>query len=381
MTLIVAGNAVVGRNQLSELGRAAISLIDGGLEWVDWAGGESIGNYDFADESVLANAVQQGLHGTPYALLVRSGVLIGPVKLMTMDPGDLRVLAQFEATSAPDPALSTQLQTILSRYGIIAQSGFNGIKSQLNSFGVATAPVFQALSLDDLLRLFPLLDMPAANGSAPTLSTDAATFAVEQGRTPAEFADYYQAYVGYVTRLGIQGESTTQRNQMATTAMQTLLPLMFGYLDCPEVGGLVAPAEVAKAVQFWLQRGKPVGFARLSEAVSCIMRYSNYTGGNADQAMQTITDYMSSWRSFLAANPPTRGTMAQDGASCVFAVEQGGLQGELLLGPEGVITTRMFRKTPPPPGTVPVTSPSKGASTSQPTTPSSVPVTNPGTSA
>lgn len=318
---------------------------------MDWAA-ESMGRYWFSDESELADAVQWGLHASRYALLPGLGLMVSPVKLLTIGATDLDTLLQAERLASqegdgPDPTLAAQLQMVLFRHRLITQSGFAGVTSLLGKLGVATNPLFQGLGLDDLLALYAILDFPEAGNNAP-LNLTAAEFAVRQARTPAEFADYYTAFLGYVTRRDAQDAPADQQSQMATDALQTVLPLLFPVLDCPSVGGLVRPDEVTKAVNDWQRQGRVVGFGRLSEAAACIMIYSNYTGGNASQAQKTIGEYCRSWQEFLSANPPERGQMGQDGASCLFPIEANGLRGELMLGQTGIISTRSFRSLPNP---------------------------------
>jgi hypothetical protein len=342
MTLVIANKPVMGRRDLSETTRFAMAFVDGGLEWVDWAA-QSGFQYVFPDESRLIDGVQQGLHGSPYTVLPMVGLMVGPVKLQTMDPADLRVLAQAETTGTSDPTLAAQLSIILSRNKLVAAPDLAGVQNLLTQLGVAGNPLFQALDLDATLTLHRMLGFPDAGGTGPINQT-AAQFAVQQARTPAEFADYYTAFLGYVTRMSAQSAPPAQQTEMASTALTTLLPLLFSTLECPSVSGLVGPGEVAAAVQTWLRQGQPVGFDRLSEAVANVMIYSNYTGGASDQAQQTINDYMGTWQSFLGANLPRRGQMTQDGATCLFPIENNGLYGELVLGPDGSITTRLFRR-------------------------------------
>jgi hypothetical protein len=347
MTLYVSQKLLPGRPGLSEGARIAMAFVDGGLEWVDWAA-EAPGYYGFADESALAAAVQDGLHGSRYALLPEIGLMVSPVKLLTLDPAELRILARAEAPAAAnDPALATQLQMLLSRHGLVTMQGFAGARAQLDRLGVSASPLFQALGADELLALYAMLSFPDAGGNA-TLNQAAAAFAAEQARTAPEFADYYTAFLGYVTRRGAQSGAPEQQTQLATAALQTLLPLLFPVLDCPRVDGLVPPPEVAAAVQSWQRRGRWVGFSRLSEAAANLMIHSSYAGGDTRQAQQTITDYMNSWQTFLSTNPPARGLMSQDGATCLFAIEADGLRGELMLEAGGNITTRSFRRLSDP---------------------------------
>ena len=352
MSLTIHHAPISGPQNLSGAARLTLAFIDGGLEWLNWAAGSGVTNYRFPDESALVEAVQLGLHAYRFTLLPRLGLLVGPLKLMTLQPDELAALAQ-EETGTASPAVSEQAQMVLSRHALIPQSGFDAARSLLSDRGVASSPIFQSLSMEDLIGLHALLDPAIAGGSAPAgLLNDAAAFAVVQARTPLEFADYYLGYLGYVIRLTAQGSSTAQRSQMVSAALETLLPLLFGLLDCPQVGGLVPPAEVNAAVGIWLRDGRQVGFARLSQAAANILSYSNYAGGDSSAAQQTISDYMASWTSFLSDNLPTSGTMGQDGASCVFPVETKLLYGEVRLGSTGIISTRQFRRaaaSPPAP--------------------------------
>lgn len=343
MTLMISNKAIVGRQSLSDLTRIVLAFVDGGLQWIDWATSSSVAWYAFADETALAAAVQQGLHGSVYTLLPRLGLMVSPVKLMTLDLAELRILARIE-TGDENTAVAVQAQAILGRHGLVTQRELAGARTLLADLGVAGASLFQALGLDELLALHALLDPRIGGGEAQGLRAEAARFALEQARTPQEFVDYCQAYIGYLTRLKLLGEPPERRGELVGAALATFLPLLFPALDCPQVNGLVAPSEVAAAVTGWLQRGRPVGFSRLSEAAAQILQHSSFTGGTAAQAQQTINDYMTSWHAFLAVNPLGRGEMGQDGVSCRFAVEAKGLRGEVQLGQGGTITTRLFRR-------------------------------------
>lgn len=362
MTLIVAGKALTGRAQLSDLAAKALACVDGGLEWVQWAAG-AMNRYVFDDESGLAAAVQQGLHGSPYALLRGVGLLASPVKLMTLGP-DLDTLRQADAAlqtpTGPDPALAAQLQIVLQRQRLVTTAALAGARGMLATLGVAGDPLFTDLDMDAQMALYGLLEVPGAAGNTPLTQT-AAAFALDQARTPVEFCDYYAAFLGYIGRQNAQNAPASQQTQLATTALQALLPLLFPVLDCPTVQGLVPPAQVAAAVQDWQRQGRVVGFSRLSEAAANLMLYSSYTDGTTAQAQQTINDYMASWQNFLAANPPQSGLMLQDGATCLFRSEARGLQGEVMLGRSGTITTRLFRRAPVPAAIPPSADPANGA--------------------
>lgn len=346
MTVSVANKPVYSAAGLSELGRLALAFIDGGIEWLDWAVNDNAGRYDFRDESVLVADVQQGLHNSGVTLLPTLRLLVSPVKLMTLGVADLRTLARAEGGDT-SPVVATQVGRILADHQLLTQDEFTAAAAFLAELGVADAPVLRIRGLDESLAITALLRAPEEEaGIDPALRREAAGFALRQGRTPLEFADYYRAYLGLAARPGMEGGTAEERERRAETALRTLLPLLFGALECPQVGRLAAPYEVAAAVGGWIRRGRVIGFARLSEGVQQIVRNTGFTAETGAAAQAVVTDYLAGARNFLKEAPPWRGVMGQDGATCIFPIESGSQRAELHLGSSGTITLRLFRRSP-----------------------------------
>ncbi len=346
MTVSVASKLIQGRSGLSDLGALALAFIDGGVEWLAWAVGDPAASYAFPDETALVAQVQQGLHASPLTLLPGLKLVVSPVKLMTFSLSDLRTLAKAEG-GADDAATAAQVAAILAAHGIVTQDGFTAVGAFLARLGVGGAALFQCLGLDDQIAINELITLPPPQGGQPDISGDAAAFAVQQARTPREFADYYRSYLAQIDKLKAVDGSSEQRQAAAAAAVQTLLPLMFGALDCPQVAGLVPPAAVATAVGDWLRYGRRVGFSRLSEGVCRIIDSTTFTTETGAAAQQVVNLYLANAQSFLSANAPRTGRVGQDGRSCVFPIQSGSLYAELLLGAAGTITLRQFRRVPP----------------------------------
>ncbi|PTT80926.1 hypothetical protein DBR42_18695 [Pelomonas sp. HMWF004] len=408
MSISVAGRYVQQPGTLSEQGRVALAFVDGGLEWLAWAAAPTSPRYDFPDETTLVAQVQLGLHGTPFALLKQLRLMVSPVKLMTLAPPDLRVLARSE--SEDDTALLTaQVKRVFSVHQLLDQDALDGTRPFLAELNVLDAPVFQSMDFMDRVALARLMGDPLlaptaaaaatstaapaapANAVAPiaplaresraartragsnitsnsgndnggqALRAEAAAFAVEQSRSPQEFADYLRFYLALASRPSAAGLSAGERQQRAVDALQTLLPLFFGALDCPQVSGLPSPQEVGQAVSTWLSSGKQVGFSRLSEGVVQLVLHGNYQGETGADAKRLVDRYMSSAQSLLAAVRPTRGLMGQDGSTCVFPLSSGGQRAELLISGNGVISLREFGAAQKPAAAAP-TSPSDTSS-------------------
>lgn len=355
MTVSVASKMIQNRAGLTDLGRLALAFIDGGSEWLDWAISNAGPRYDFPDESTLVEQVQQGLHATRLALLPIMKLMVSPVKLMTLGVDSLRTLADAESGNA-SATVSAQVKRILADHNLLTQDDFAAGASFLDGLGVSGAPVFQFMGFDEQLAVQELLYRKESQGTAnPELQKEAAAFAVDQARTVQEFADYYQFYLIYVNRLGALTATPDDRKKRAAGALETILPQLFGFLECPQVGPLAAPAEVARAVTNWQKRGRLVGFARLSDGALQVVRDTGFRDETGDAVRVLVTSYLAGAQALLSATPPQRGIMGQDGASCLFPVFGKGNQAEIQMGSAGVISLRCFRPDPPATTTIAAT--------------------------
>ncbi|KQQ82206.1 hypothetical protein ASF73_20315 [Xanthomonas sp. Leaf131] len=337
MSVSIAGRLISMPTMLSTLGRQCLAFIDGGTQWLAWAIQSPGVRYDFPDESSLLDEVQQGLHGSRLTLLPQLELKVSPVKLMTLSPNDLSVLAQAEAGETGS-TVTAQLQRIFCDNALYTATDLAVGRSLLTQLKVDGAAVFQSLDFEESLALRQLAaDVQPAN-LTPALQQEAAVFAVEQARTPLEFCDYYRFYLACTATIA----AVDERAHAAASALQTLLPLLFTTLECPQVQGPPSPNEIGHAVADWLARGRQIGFARLSLAAQQIVQHTRYQGnGGGDAANDAIRLYLQSAQAFLAANRPSRGVLGQDGNSCVFAMQNDSLA-VLLQVNGGVISLRDF---------------------------------------
>lgn len=341
MTISVAGRPLQSFNRLSVRGRLVLSLIDGGRQWLTWATNDPGARYRFPDESALVAGIQSGLHGSPLMLLAKTALLIGPARLMTFDPGDLRAVAAAESGEADGPG-AARVARILATEGLVTQSDLAGGAAFLAEIGVAEAAVFQCQSFDDRLATRDLACEPAAADPAIRgLQREAAAFAVAQGRTPQEFADYYRAYLAAA---GAAQATPEARAALVQSMVATLLPLLFGALDCPRVEGPMAtPSQVGAAVDEWLAMGRPLGFARLSLAVQQVIVNSGIAQQTDEDAKRIVDAYLGAAQTLLRSTTLGEGRLGQDGTSRSFRIERDGEQAIVHLGPDGTIALAGYR--------------------------------------
>jgi len=341
MTVKIANKPLNGAFGLSETGRRVLGLIDGGLQWLDYALGEQETHYHFRDESAMVAAVQTGLHATRYILIDAIGLLVAPVKLMTMTPADLQML-QRAAVGEVKPK-NPDLLKLLAWHGLATQDDLTAVDTLLGNLEVTPAPMFQAMDLDDRLALLRLARSPCiVEPGLPDLRLEAAAFAVTQAYSPQEFVDYFHTFIDHVAAVGEPGDTPVRRRERVQRAVYTLAPLMFQALDCPEVAGLVSPLEVEGAIIDWLMSGRQLGFLRVSQGVQQIVANTGFANEEGLAAQLIVRDYLDRAQQLVRLQGIGRGAMGQDGATCLFPIVAPAQEAVIRLGPTGVITLAQF---------------------------------------
>ncbi|WP_448135826.1 hypothetical protein [Stenotrophomonas rhizophila] len=261
MSLFVAGRSILHPHQLSPLGQRVLSLLDGGVPWVQWAMASTTQRYAFGDEGSLLDGVQQGLHGARMAWLPQAGLQIGPVKLLSLGQEDIDTLCRIEAGEDDRPA-SLRFHDLLSRHALLTNTALQAYRPFLASIGVADAPLFQQLDFHESRALCQLSSEQGTAMASDAPSPEAAGFALTNARRPIEFCDYYRFY----RTAPHTADSAEQRRLDAMYMLQLLLPNLFEMLDDAQLTHLPAPEEVDQAINATLASGRTVGFARISLA-------------------------------------------------------------------------------------------------------------------
>lgn len=346
MTLNIAASQIQQPSRISASARSCLSLIDGGMQWLQWAIQSPTQHFRLPDETQMLCTVQQGLHGDPLCLLPASELLVSPAKLMTMDLGDLQTLTSVEAqgrdTQDPqDPVLDNQLANVLSRHKLVSRSDIVALMTWLRQLGIDAKPVFQCLSIDDagalveLMRTAPSTRSEDATEPPSTLAQtlDAAAFAVQQARTPMEFADYMRFYLVLAGR--------NQADQ-AQTLLHATLPALFGNLDCPQLRGLPAPDAVMQVVRDWYAQSRQLGFSRLSLAALRLVQRAGYPAAGQSDPRTALWRYMTSAQLLLSSMANVTARMGQDGSTCTYQLSRGEQSAVLCLDKHGVISLDDF---------------------------------------
>lgn len=344
MTVIVAGKPIQKSEHLSELARQTLTFIDGGPQWLAWALPNPMVCYDVADESTLLFEAQQRLHGSPMALLPKLGLWISPVKLMSLGSANLRTFGQAE-TGDTSAAVLQQTQRIMADHHLVDAQQLRRASKYLQDLGVADAPVFQAPDFNDRVALHELAAaaMGQDGNHSAQLRQEAAAFAVQQASTIPEFCDYYQMYLAHSKKMNALGDTAATRGQLCSQAVQTLLPLAFGAMECPQLPDrLPSPAEVEQCLRNWLARGHTLGFSRLSQAVLHAVTQTTFSNETGADARRLFDQYISAAQAFVGSTRFKESHLGQDGASLTFTLTNGTQQAVLHVGAGRRLSLRKF---------------------------------------
>jgi hypothetical protein len=346
MTVSVAGRLVPRSGALSDSARLVLYLIEGGVEWLEWAIWSPRARYHFESEEALVSAVQVGLHGWHLLLMRAVQLLVGPAKLMTLDRRDLRILAEAKGHSG-------QVGEVFDRYRLVAQPDLARDLVALGSLvGGKPLPVLQGMALEDQLEIHGLMER------GDTLPADdrkeAALFAAERSGTPREFADYYRAYLHYVEKDPPPRSKAGSRRAQVGDSIDLLLPLLFDALDCPCVDGAAPTWEVAETIEEWLAMGRRLGFSRRSQLAEQVIANTDFAGRKSDEeAPRIVAGYLARAQALVGSGDLGRRRLGQDGISSTFRIRSEAEEAVVTLGRQGVVALAVFRPLPEAPAASP----------------------------
>ncbi len=346
MSISVASRRIDRLHSLSKRARLVLGLVEGGIDWVEWAIHHREARYHFADEAGLVAAVQSGLHSAYLLFLPHVGLIASPDKLMTLETDELRLLARARHSNQ-DPARRGEIRAMLERHGLFPAAEIEAAGRFLDGLGIGDFPLFQAMDLGDRLALIQL--SVREEGREPLgagLKEEAALFALERAANVPEFVDYFRAYLSFVAKAGLASRPPRDRLRRSQQAVAALVPLLFHALDCPSVDRAAARDFVPAAVTEWLEMGRRVGFLRISQGVQQVIAHSRFPEATLSEAQAIVAGYIDGAQVLLMSAALHRLFLTQDGET-VFHAHFDHREVFVTLGRDRVITLTAYRHVPP----------------------------------
>jgi hypothetical protein len=338
-----------GELDLPERERRVLDLIHDGTEWLGWAL-HAPETFAFDDTAGLLEGVQVGLHGRPAMLLPHLRLEVSPLKLLELDEDELAVVARYEQRAGG--TLDPRLRGILARHRLHPQDALAAGLRHLQSVGVASGALFQAMGLDDAIAVCELVEGLRVTPQVSKLDQrEAASFAAGLARTPREFTDYYRFYLSFLERSARDRTPEAESPQVAEgrTAqaqgiVEALTPHAWEMLKCPWFEVTPGPDEVTAVVRNWVSQGLPPGFGRTSSAVYHAFVNTPLDSETAQAPAALLAEHRRELGAALAAGEARPARLSQDGLSRIFEMHTPQAVAELELGPGGLLTLERFTR-------------------------------------
>ncbi len=306
MTLQVGGQPLTQLDQLSPGARQVMEFVRGGPEWLEWAAAETVPeHFAFAGEAALVEAVQAGLHDTSVVLLSELGLQVDVRRLWQLSPESLEVVA---GNVRKDGRPTVKQRKALAANRLWTSEELEKATALLTEMGVASEPVFQAMSLGDRVAVRGLTESTASAG--------AAKLAVDQAVSPREFVDYYRFYMLVSEQL--PGRSSVESRRSRAEEIRGIVePAVRPLLRCPHAPSDLSAAQAAALVQEWLETGRALGFSRLSHGLREIVGFAGVDISDSAAAERAIESYAEALNPLLQGEPDSE-ELTQDGSNQQF---------------------------------------------------------------
>jgi len=346
--LSVGGTLVNSIDALSESVSHVLTLIEGGVDWAQWAiTTEDNENFTFPTAESFVNGVQLGVHGTPNTLLPRSGVLVSPSKLLEIGGPQLSNLVSFEGSDEDNGVAKESLLGILQHTGIVALEAISSGLEFLSQLDIVDAPIFQVLDLADRLALHALVAHPPVQAALDKgLQKLASAYALDRARSVPAFADFYNTFLMFADHSGVSGGTKAASKKLAPGAQAFLDPLVTqvrAKLACPKLTGRPTPVNVYALMNDWLDGKKSIGLDRVSSGVRQVTQFAHATGSDLSAGPESfLSDYLEKAGEFVRVTEPSGAALSQDGSTLTFKLGSKAGSAKLVLDGQGCVALQSF---------------------------------------
>lgn len=306
MPVQVSGIPLNAVEELSPKAKLLMAFVRDGFAWLRAVLASPSPALSFADEADLLEAVQSGLHGNSPLLLPKLSLQVGVRRLWELEP---EVLTQLREAETRTGKILVKTRRLLAEHHLWSQQELDGGRDFLSELGVEGKPVFQGMTLGDLVALFALA------ASDPEIEPAAADFALARAVTAKEFGDYYRFHL-------LAGEAD---GPDPTTVEALLRPVLLLGLAAPHAADDLTPGEAGLLARTWLDatasNGLPgLGFPTLSEGLAQVVALADEPILDERSALAATRRYGRRLRDLLGSRDPDRVLSTQDGTTQLFFV-------------------------------------------------------------
>ena len=332
------GKMVRSVDDLQPGAKALMSCIPQGNQWMQTIAQAST-EYDFQNDLELLAGLQAGVHGSPLLLLRNLQLVVHPEALRGLSSDDLASIAQIETGQDDNSVVRMRVRRVLAAQQLLTESELkiaNEFSAQMN---MAEEPVFHSMDLSDRVDLFNLLNNASSEQEQDaSLQAEASRFAVTHAANLPEFIDYYRFYMAEIREVGNDAQDAEKRMRTTETALDRLPEFCLDMLWVPTLNGTPSKSELPGIIAQREAAGFPLGFPRLSAALSFLAREVPLNGATGESAARIIQEQLQQLQNLWTSNVPGSVRVAQSGSERIYSYLTSSQRAGLSLSAEGILS-------------------------------------------
>ena len=320
---------------LSEKFVKMLSLVDGSIDWLNWAANKTPRAYLAESELTLLLEMVEGLHNSPLLRLPGIPLVLHAARLWDLPRDDFFTLAAGSASPVTDK--------ILAAHGLISQTDLALAASYFQELTTDNSTLWVGSALADQISLYKLYSNLQAKKISKAAIANMSSFAESKAATPQEFVDWSEFYLAAATKLNVEPEQKT----LAVTVTQTwqdVLKLAVCYLNAPSLGMHWRKSHLETLLRNWIETGGEIGFQTSTSAAVNIVRNSRWMKVRTKplEREEAVVEYMASAQALLYSSHPKVEGMTQDGENHRFRFQSGPQQATISIDSLGTVTIEEF---------------------------------------
>jgi len=343
--ITLAGQTVRAIDSLSQSAVTVLGFIKNGNEWFDWALKQGDQHYSFVNESQLIEGIQYGLHGNNLLFIPKPGLIVNPSRLLELSADDIKLLSNEITPQGDNTVADLNTSKMLANNQLRVKSDLDVGTEFLEQVKVAQSTIFQAMSLNDLIMLFDMVNEASSSVSLNTASQkEAAAYAVANAQSADEFIDLYEFYITLLGRLNNSPGNATKRSLLADQYLSEIGETLYGVTDAPIIGQGLQATELRSRIQNWVDSGKRVGFRSLTHGACQVMKETTIgKPGVSLNVNDAVADYLDAAQSFIKSNVATTVGLSQDGLMTDYKISNTSGSAALNINYMGILTLAEYQ--------------------------------------
>lgn len=316
----VAGAKLDSLDQLPASVLQVTSFIEGGLAWLSWAMGEPQSRFDFPNALSLVTEIQNGLHGEGLILVPEWELLIHPLALLSISDLGIEALCATLKEGSDNSVVQLEADRALQTHGYFRQNQLAVVGTFLEQVGLSSAPLFQALTLNDQIAIYQSISNPAGPWSLQAdFQKEAAAYASAYSSSPISFADLYAFYATLSLSQDFRKMAPAERARYAQGRSDAIAVALRNQMRAAVIGEVFVPEAVQNLLRAWFSAGNGLGFARVSEAVARLSENSQIAKASGDGLLSEVRDYLQAAREVVQMGNVSPPRVSQNGQFLFYA--------------------------------------------------------------